>query len=140
MKKRSKQREAILNFLAKRKDHPTADVIYQEIRKEYPSISLGTVYRNLSLFVKEGQVCSLFPGDGKEHFDGTIQPHYHFYCKACQQVMDLDLPYDTVLTQTAQRKFPGILETHQICFYGLCSECAENLNQKERIKDEKVCM
>ncbi len=131
MKKYSKQREAILNFLAKRKDHPTADVIYQEIRKEYPNISLGTVYRNLSLFVKEGIICSLFPGDGREHFDGTVQPHYHLYCKYCHQVMDLELPYNAEITQAAQRNFSGILETHRTCFYGFCPECAEKLNQKE---------
>lgn len=130
MRKYSKQREAILGFLTQSKDHPTADVVYQEVRKEYPNISLGTVYRNLALFVKEGQACSLFPGDGKEHFDGTVQPHYHLYCKNCLRVMDLDLPYQAEITHTAQRSFSGVLETHQICFYGLCPQCAENLKKE----------
>lgn len=140
MRKYSKQREAILNFLTKRKDHPTADVVYQEIRKEYPNISLGTVYRNLALFVKEGQAYSLFPGDGKEHFDGTVQPHYHFYCRNCRSVMDLDFPYQAEITHTAQRTFSGVLETHQTCFLGLCSKCAEKSNQKGDEKYEEICM
>lgn len=125
MRRSSKQREAIQTFLESRKDHPTADVVYGEIRKEYPNISLGTVYRNLALFVKEGQACSLFPGDGKEHFDGTANPHYHFYCRNCGSVLDLELPYQPEITHTAQRAFPGVVDTHQICFYGLCSRCAE---------------
>lgn len=140
MRKYSKQREAILNFLTQRKDHPTADVIYEEIRKDYPNISLGTVYRNLSLFVEEGQACSLFPGDGKEHFDGMTQPHYHFYCRKCRQVMDLDLPYQTEITQTAQRSFPGVLDSHQTCFFGLCPKCAEISRKKEKEDYEKICM
>ena len=140
MRKYSKQREAILNFLTQSKDHPTADVIYEEIRKEYPNISLGTVYRNLSLFVEEGPACSLTPGDGKEHFDGTVQPHYHFYCRKCRQVMDLDFPYQTEITQTAQRSFCGVLETHQTCFFGLCPKCAEISKKKEKNNYEKICM
>lgn len=140
MKKYSKQREAILNFLTQSKDHPTADVVYQAVRKRYPSISLGTIYRNLSLFVKEGRICSLFPGDGKEHFDGMIQPHYHLYCKQCQKVMDLDFPYQAEITQTAQRSFSGVLETHQTCFFGLCPECAEISMKKEKDNYEEVCM
>ena len=49
MIKYSRQRESIVNFLASRTDHPTAETIYQNIKKEFPNISLGTVYRNLSL-------------------------------------------------------------------------------------------
>ena len=54
--KYSRQREAIVNFLKDRKDHPTADFIYRHIREEYPNISLGTVYRNLALLEELGMV------------------------------------------------------------------------------------
>lgn len=129
-RKYSKQREAILNFLAKRKDHPTADVIYQEVRKEFPNISLGTVYRNLALFHEEKRIFSLHPGDGKEHFDGNNQDHYHFFCNHCQKVLDLNLPYQEEINEKAQHDFSGVIETHRTCFYGLCPDCAKHTNLK----------
>ena len=52
----SKQRESIKNYLCGREDHPTADMIYTSIREEYPNISLGTIYRNLSLLVEIGEI------------------------------------------------------------------------------------
>lgn len=57
--KRSRQREAIVLFLKNRKDHPTADIVYQEIRHDIPNISLGTVYRNLSLLADRGDILRL---------------------------------------------------------------------------------
>lgn len=125
-RKYSRQREAILNFLAKRKDHPTADVIYQEIRKEFPNISLGTVYRNLALFHEEGRILALHPGDGKEHFDGNTMEHYHFFCESCQKVLDLEIPYQSEMDSLAQDSFKGRIKFHRTNFYGLCPDCAEN--------------
>lgn len=125
-RKYSRQREAILNFLATRKDHPTADVIYQEIRKEFPNISLGTVYRNLALFHEENKILTLHPGDGKEHFDGNTQEHYHFFCDKCQKVLDLDIPYQTEVDTLAQGQFKGQIRHHRTNFYGLCPDCAQH--------------
>ena len=83
MIKRSVQRELIRNNLAHRTDHPTADMVYQSIREELPNISLGTVYRNLRFLVDQGDALSLKLGDGKEHFDGNVNPHFHFICTQC---------------------------------------------------------
>ena len=77
MIKRSVQRELIRNNLAHRTDHPTADMVYQSIREELPNISLGTVYRNLRFLVDQGDALSLKLGDGKEHFDGNVNPYAH---------------------------------------------------------------
>ncbi len=129
-KKYSRQREAILNFLAKRKDHPTADVIYEEVRKEYPNISLGTVYRNLALFQKEKQILTLHTGDGKDHFDGNPQDHYHFFCEQCQRLLDLEIPYQKEIDTLAQGQFQGVLSGHSTCFHGLCPECAKECASK----------
>lgn len=82
--KYSRQREAISEFLMTRKDHPTAEVVYEEVRKQYPHISLGTVYRNLALLVELRQAIKFPAADGFEHFDGNPDPHYHFICDDCQ--------------------------------------------------------
>ena len=73
--KRTQQREAIMSFLKTRKDHPTADVIYQNIRKEHPNISLGTVYRNLSILAERGDILKLTYDD---KFDHHLQPFFSF--------------------------------------------------------------
>ena len=62
MIKYSRQRESIVNFLASRTDHPTAETIYQNIKKEFPNISLGTVYRNLSLLEEIGEIIKISTG------------------------------------------------------------------------------
>ena len=80
MVKKSFQREAIRQNLLSRYDHPTADMVYNSVREELPNISLGTVYRNLRFLVDQGDALSLKLGDGREHFDGHVEPHYHFIC------------------------------------------------------------
>ena len=89
MLKYSKQRESIKNFLVTRYDHPTAETVYLNIRREFPNISLGTVYRNLNLLAEIGEIQKLSPGIGPDRFDGNPAPHYHFICRHCGCVMDL---------------------------------------------------
>ena len=79
--KYSKQREAIKDFLAHSHEHPTADVVYMNLRESFPNISLGTVYRNLSLLSEMGQIQKISMRDGADRFDGTITPHDHFICE-----------------------------------------------------------
>ena len=92
--KKSRQREAVYDFLMTRKDHPTADFIYENVRKTFPNISLGTVYRNLNLLVELGQAQRFSTYDGYDHFDGNPAPHYHFVCNKCRCVLDIDTPTD----------------------------------------------
>ena len=84
--KYSRQREAIKEYLHNTKEHPTADKVYVNIRKEYPNISLGTVYRNLNLLVEHGEILKLSCTDGSDRFDGNPVPHYHFVCNKCEKL------------------------------------------------------
>ena len=79
--KYSRQREAIKNYLEGRKDHPTADMVYTAIREVYPNISLGTVYRNLTLLAKQGEISKISCGETSDRFDIRTDPHYHFICE-----------------------------------------------------------
>ena len=87
----SRQREAIKTFLAGRYDHPTAETVYLGIKEEFPNISLGTVYRNLSLLSDIGEIQKLSTGIGPDRFDGNPALHYHFICKHCGSVLDLSV-------------------------------------------------
>ncbi len=121
--KRSRQRDAIIAFLKTRKDHPTADTVYQEIRTVIPNISLGTVYRNLAQLSERGEILRL-PCDGKmDHFDADIRPHYHFLCKQCGCVKDIEIPYAEQLDVTAGESFDGVITNHSLLFEGLCNTC-----------------
>ena len=125
MLKYSRQRESIKKFLMTRTDHPTAEMIYENLRKEYPKISLGTVYRNLSLLSDIGEIQTISTGVGPDRFDGNAKPHYHFICKNCGQVMDLKMQGLEHINLLAQHEFPGIIEGHSVFFYGRCEACIE---------------
>ncbi len=126
--KYSRQREAIKEFLMTRKDHPSADVVYENVRKDFPNISLGTVYRNLTLLSDMGELLRLRVGDGIDHFDATVTPHYHFICQECGRVIDLDLDIMQSVDDIAGADFDGQIEGHVTYFYGKCSGCIQKLN------------
>lgn len=124
--KYSRQREAIKNYLISTRVHPTADMVYSKIREEYPNISLGTVYRNLSLLVEIGEAVKVPSFDGCDHFDGDTSMHYHFICTGCGSITDLDK--DMVgnldeINKRANRNFDGNIEGSSIHFFGKCSDC-----------------
>ena len=123
MLKYSKQREAIKNFLVTRYDHPTAETVYLNIRKEFPNISLGTVYRNLNLLAEIGKIQKLSSGIGPDRFDGNPAPHYHFICRHCGCVMDLTVSGLDHINILAGQDFDGEIEGHITYFYGACPSC-----------------
>lgn len=121
--KHSKQREAILQFLMTRKDHPTADTVYEYVRKDIPNISLGTVYRNLSLLADNNMILRLTCEGKIDHFDATTTPHYHFYCKQCTQVFDIDMPVIPNIEECAREHFSGKIQGYNLMYTGLCEKC-----------------
>lgn len=120
----SRQREAIKDFLGTRKDHPTANVVYQNVKQEQPNISLGTVYRNLTLLSDLGEIQRLRLGDGTDHFDADISDHYHFICTECGSVIDLTMDRIDMIDDIAGTNFPGELTGHVTYFYGICDKCS----------------
>lgn len=121
--KYSRQREAIRNYLAGSKEHPTAEMVYSAIRQIYPNISLGTVYRNLSLLVETGEIIKLSCGDNSDHFDYDTSTHYHFICTNCGRVLDLEMDSIDLINTIAGAHFNGTIEGHSTYFYGKCPDC-----------------
>lgn len=122
--KYSRQREAIQMNLVGRYDHPTADMVYEDIRKEYPHISLGTVYRNLSLLAQHGEIQKLAMADGPDRFDGNPHLHYHFCCRKCGQVIDFPIQGgEEQLTRQAAKGFAGHIDGQFVQFFGTCPQC-----------------
>ena len=126
MKNRSKQREAILDVLRATNTHPTANWIYNEVKKQIPNISLGTVYRNLSALAAAGMILTVDVGDGFAHYDGDISAHIHLHCSCCDNITDIRFD-DSFITAMAKEK--GFTpETGVYVVYGVCTKCKkENL-------------
>lgn len=121
--KHSRQRDMIKAFLMGRKDHPTADMVYMNVRKEFPNLSLGTVYRNLTLLTETGEISRLRVGDGVDHFDADTSPHYHFVCTECDRVIDLEMDNIDTIQDIAGAGFDGRIAGHVTYFYGTCGSC-----------------
>ena len=108
-RKHSRQRDSIKEFLMTREDHPTADVIYRNVRQRSPSISLGTIYRNLTLLAQDGEISRLNLGDGVDRFDG-----------------DLEMDDISSVLEKAAAHFDGHVAGHVTYFYGTCGRCTKS--------------
>ena len=124
--KYSRQREAVKRYLMTRRDHPTAEAVYSAVRDEFPHISLGTVYRNLSLLADRGEIARIRVGDGLDHFDFNTRPHSHFICTACGGVSDLHTDVCSALDALNGQVVDGsLVKGHTAFFYGICAKCRE---------------
>ena len=121
--KYSRQREAILEALILRHDHPTADTLYRALREDLPHISLGTVYRNLNLLTELGKIRKIRSDSGIEHYDAETHEHYHLVCRSCGKVLDLPMEAIRDLDRLAEQGGVGTVEGHALVFYGRCAEC-----------------
>ena len=124
--KYSRQREALLNLLRSTRSHPTADWLYTELRKEFPNISLGTVYRNLGVLAANGDILVLNVSDGRDCFDGFTHDHYHFVCNSCGSISDVELALPFDINAEAEKLTGGEVEKHNLFFYGMCQSCKNN--------------
>ena len=119
----SKQREALFRLLRSTRSHPTAEWLYTELRKEFPNISMGTVYRNLAQLCQNGDVLRISTGDSSEHYDGFTHDHYHFVCSECDGVFDIDAVLPDELDDAVESKTGFSVDSHSVIFYGKCKSC-----------------
>lgn len=120
----SRQRETILAELCKVKTHPTADEVYEMVRKILPRISLGTVYRNLDFLSGRGVVLRLGGAGTQKRFDGNPAPHPHLRCSACGRVDDLEMPL--ALPELSLEHAMGYTGLRcDVEFVGVCPMCAD---------------
>ena len=121
--KYSRQREAVIECLRNRHDHPTADALFQTLREEDPKISLGTVYRNLGLLLELGEIRKISTGDGCERYDYITEDHYHFICNHCGRIFDLDTKQMEGIHNSVVNENIATIDSHELTFYGVCKEC-----------------
>ncbi len=123
--KRSQQRDKILEILKATDSHPTAEWLFEQIRQEMPQISRGTVYRNLNILIQSGEVQEVITPDENRHFEARLDTHYHFICRRCDAIYDInDVLPEGILDQVTA-KIGHRIEGHSLEFYGLCRNCSE---------------
>lgn len=117
------QRKIILDTLKKLNTHPTIDAIYAEIHKGHPSISKTTVYRNLRKLANNGIISQVSLPDGLERYDERVDQHYHFKCKNCGSIFDVDIGYLAGINEAVQGKYCVQVYEHYVVFIGVCPKC-----------------
>jgi Fur family ferric uptake transcriptional regulator len=124
----TRQRRVILEELRKVDSHPSADEVYEMVRKRLPRISLGTVYRNLEILSESGDIQKLEPGCSLKRFDGNPSEHCHIRCIRCDRIADApmapDLEIDPQQVHAAGFEIIG----HRLEFLGVCPQCSDQSN------------
>lgn len=123
MRKYSRQRQLILDYLKSTTSHPTAEQIYAELKPQNPALSLSTVYRNLRLLADDGIILRLDTGESTDRFDADLSEHHHFICTKCGQVTDVFRSFLTKkeLEDALGRGFRA--DRHSLYIYGVCAAC-----------------
>ena len=100
-------------------------MLYNTLKPEYPELSLGTVYRNLSVLAEEGLVVSVAHVNGQERYDARVEPHTHLICRHCARVIDLLELEDAIsgMYGEIEHRFGCLPESHTLTVSGLCPNC-----------------
>jgi Fur family peroxide stress response transcriptional regulator len=116
-------RQAILEYLLSSMSHPTADEIYKALEKDFPNMSVATIYNNLRLFKEAGLVRELTYGDASSRFDANMSDHYHIICRRCGKITDFKYPPLVEVEEEAAKKTGFRVDSHRMEVYGLCTDC-----------------
>lgn len=118
------QRLAILKVLAFSENHPSVERIYEQVKENFPTTSLATIYKTVMLLKQLNEVLELGFPDGSNRYDGNKPyPHPHIICIKCKRIMDPDLGNMTKLAAEAARKTGYKIVDHRLDFFGICPKC-----------------
>lgn len=120
----SKKREAILTAIQSTTSHPSAEWVYQKLKPDYPDLSLGTVYRNISQFKQNGLLICVGVVNGQERFDGNVKPHTHFVCSQCGAVIDIAGEFvGKEWSSKIAERYHVRVDSNEVLFRGICAKC-----------------
>ena len=118
------QRLAIIKILAQSEGHPSVERIYQQLSDDFPTMSLATVYKTVSLVKDLGELLELGFSDGSNRYDGNKPyPHPHVICVRCKKIIDPDLASLEDIKEEVTVKTGFEILTHRLDFFGICREC-----------------
>ncbi|OPX28886.1 MAG: hypothetical protein B1H06_02415 [Candidatus Cloacimonas sp. 4484_143] len=118
----SMQRIKILEYLQNYKTHPTADMIYQALADEIPTLSKTTVYNTLKTFSEKGILVALSLFESEIRYEYNTHPHIHFKCIKCNKIYDLDRSFDLYNDDIINGHK---ITEHHVNLKGICKVCLE---------------
>jgi len=117
------QRTVILTEVKAAESHLTAGEIFERVRRRYPTIAYGTVYRSLHLLVQHGLIQELTFADQASRFDARVDRHDHVHCTGCGLILDVDVPVALIARHVASEQSGFDVVSHHTVFAGLCPQC-----------------
>jgi Fe2+ or Zn2+ uptake regulation protein len=117
------QRAIILAEVESYDGHLTAGEIFERVRRRYPTIAYGTVYRTLHLLAEHGLIQELTFADQASRFDKRTDRHDHVHCNVCGEIVDVDVPVALMATHVAEEQSGFDISSHHTVFNGLCPAC-----------------
>jgi Fur family transcriptional regulator, peroxide stress response regulator len=118
------QRLGIFKILEGNSTHPSAEDVFNEIRKSYPTISFTTVYKTLEIMEKKGEILKITIDDQRKHYDPNTNAHHHIICLRCGKISDIeDGSIKPKLPKEILDEFTP--SSYHISFYGTCKKCQQ---------------
>jgi Fur family peroxide stress response transcriptional regulator len=118
------QRQVLYRALLEAEDHPSPEMLYERVKRDIPSVSLGTVYRNIKTFLDNGLIGEVSLHHGSLRLEANNAPHHHLVCRSCRTMFDL--PAEQVEDIRLRESLPNgfRLERFVVEAHGLCATCA----------------
>ena len=123
MERNTVQRQIVMAAIQKMDTHPAIEEVYAEIKKEYPTVSKTTVYRNLRQLAKEGIIRQVSLPDDVERYDRSVTQHHHFKCQKCNVIFDVEIEYPEDINGSVVEKYGFEVDRHEVVFTGVCLKC-----------------
>ena len=122
------QRIAVLKILSLSKGHPSVEDVYAHVKRDFPTTSLATLYKTMTLLKELGEVLELGFPEGSNRYDGSKPfPHPHVVCTGCKSIVDPDLESLAVMTAEVSEQTGYKVVNHRMDFYGLCPDCQKEI-------------
>lgn len=122
------QRIAVLKILAFSEEHPSVENIYEKVKEDFPTTSLATVYKTVTLLKELNEVLELGFPEGSNRYDGNKPyPHPHLICTKCKKIVDPDLASLKDMTQELVSDTGFQIINHRLDFFGICPDCQEKM-------------
>ena len=119
----SETRNRIYEYLCGTKAHPSAYMIFQDLKPQIPSLSMGTVYNNIKHFEEQGMIISVANVNGNERYDTNTSDHVHFVCDCCGTVIDI-MGVDIDTAKAACSVGNAKINSIKIVLHGVCDSCS----------------
>ena len=117
------QRELVLRAAEELANHPTPEEIYNRVRRSCPTISKGTVYRNIGVLCDEGLLRRVEIPNSSDRVDCRTDSHYHLLCTECGRVFDVEYPPLVGAEASVAKRHGVFVASHDLLFKGVCAEC-----------------